>query len=295
MKKSYKKSTLYIILGSFLFFYATFKLFSAFSSSLFFSRPMRLNVVVYGPTTTYYSFDLKNNQNYNIRFDPEVKVDVPGAYGQYRIGSLGKLVQLEKNPDILKKAFSTTTTSFVQYYLYQKEDDIYYDAPEKSQIKPSLKSLILSSSNASFLDRVYLTGALMKVNDDFKKIQYRKEKNEALGDTLFQEDSFIKDSIGLLYNDEYREEHKSVQVLYRQNYKTARTISSLLEGNGIRVSDINRNTTINDCRIMISDEVPSQTAKDLSKYFFCPIVKGKTDVYDILFVLGDKEEEWKIN
>lgn len=295
MKKVQKYKALYVILIGFLLFYFFFKVLSLFSNSLFFSHPARMNVIVYGPSTTYYSLDSQDKQNYSIQFDPEVKVDVPGGYGQYRVGSLGKLVTLEKDPDIFKKAFSKTTTTFVHYYFYQNNDDIYYDEVIEEKIKPSLRNLLLSMSNASFLDRIYLTIILNNVSENYTKIRYQKETNDALNDVLFQDKSFIQDSIGLLYNNEYRGEKQSVQVLYRQNYNTANSISSLLEGNGIRVSDISKNTAINDCRVMIGEIEPSQTAEDISKYFSCPIVKGKTDVYDILFVLGEKEEEWEVH
>jgi hypothetical protein len=43
-----------------------------------------------------------------------------------------------------------------------------------------------------------------------------------------------------------------------------------------------------------SDEVESQTAYDLSVFFHCPIKKGNTDVYDIIFILGDVEKEWEV-
>src|SRR3989344_7470536 len=110
---------LYLVLLTFLLLYFVFKIITAVGQSLFISRPSRLNMIFYGPTTTFYSFDALDNQNYSIVFDPEVKLDVPGGYGQYRIGSLGKLVKLEQKPDITQKTFSTTTTSFVQYYFYQ--------------------------------------------------------------------------------------------------------------------------------------------------------------------------------
>jgi len=290
-----RHQALYIFLIAFLLFYLLYKLFSAFSASLFFNRPSRLNVVIYGPSTVYYSFDSQDKQNYRIQFDPEVKVDVPGGYGKYRVGSLGKLVKLEHNPEIFKKTFSITTTTFVHYYFYQNADEIYYEDVSEEKTKPSITQLLFFPSNASILDRIYLTVFLINNQDDnYKLIRYRKEKNEALQDVVFQDESFIRDSIGLLYNSQYRKEQQSIQVLYRQNYKTAESVSALFEGNGIRVSDIAKNTSINDCRVMVSDDL-SQTAKDLSKFFSCPIVKGETDVYDIIFVMGSKEEDWRVN
>lgn len=295
MKIIERRKVLYLFLIGFFLSYFFYKVISAFANSLFFIRPARMNVVIYGKETMYYSIDFQNKQNYRIQFDPEVKVDIPGGYGQYRVGSLGKLVKLEKNSDIFQKSFSITTTTFIHYVFYQNNDEIYYENTKDIK-KPTLNFLLFSSSNASLLDRIYLTAILFNTTDsNYKQIRYQKEKNEILDDVQFADKSFIRDSIGLLYNNDYRKEQKNTQIVYSQNYKTAQSISSLLEGNGIRVSDINKSSTINDCRVMIEDDIPSQTAKDISKYFSCPIVKGKTDVYDILFILGDREEEWKIN
>jgi len=296
MKKKANYRILYSLLVGFLLFYSFYKGAVSISGSLFFSHPARMNIVFYGPATRYYSIDARDKQNYSIQFDPEVKVDVPGGYGQYRIGSLGKLVSLEKDPEIIKKAFSATTTTFVHYYFYQNGEGIYYDNTQEEDVKPALKDLFFYSSNASFLDRIYLAFLLSNINENYNKIRYRKETEEGLNDVLFQEKSFIQDSIGLLYNNDYREEQQTVQVLYRQNYSTAESVSSLLEGNGIRVSDINKNTSINDCKVVIGegDEL-SRTAKDIARFFSCPIVIGKTDIYDILFVLGEKEGEWEVN
>jgi len=268
-----------------------------FSHSLFVSRPDRINFVMYGPHTRYYSIDTKTDRHYEISFPSDLKVDVPGGYGQYRIGSLGKLAKLDGNAHLLEKTFASTTTTFIHYYFFPESNEVYYGSDtEESTEKPSAFHVLFWSGNASVLDRLYLALLLIGEKDtQFNLISYRKETDNVLGDTIFQNDTFMKKSIGLLYQANYREDQASVQILYPHQYKTAARISTLLEGNGIRVSDVSLDIKRSDtCEVIYSSETATQTAQDISSYFTCPLVQGKTDVYDIIFVLGAREKDWEI-
>lgn len=284
----------YKVLIIFIVVYALLKLSLSFKASLFITRPARLNVLFYGNSSIYYSLDFRNNISYFIQFDPEIKVDVPGGYDRYKIGSLGKLIRLENKPDILSKTFSVTTNSFIHRYFYSPKDTLYYENSIHKRPKPSIKDILMLSGNASALDRLFLVFYIIgKHGDNFKELGYGKINNYELNDVDFKENSIIKNSAGLLYSDKYREEKQSVQVVYMSSYQTAVGISSLLEGNGIKVSDINKVVNSKVCKIIIEDK-PTETARDIASYFSCPIIKGKTDVYDIIFILGEKEVDWKI-
>lgn len=296
-KRKPKYLFFYIILSSFILGYLLYKGVTIFSHSLFASSPDRINIVMYGPQTRYYSIDTKTDRHYEISFPPDLKVDVPGGYGQYRIGSLGKLAKLDGNAHLLEKTFAATTTTFIHYYFFQESDEVYYGTEmEESPQKPSTINVLFWSGNASVLDRLYLALMLFGEKDtQFNMIRYRKETDNILGDTIFRNDSFMKKSIGLLYQSTYRDEQASVQILYPRQYKTAMRMSTLLEGNGIRVSDVSLDIDRSDtCEVIYSADVPSQTALDISSYFACPLVQGKTDVYDIIFVLGAREKDWEI-
>jgi len=297
MRPSSRTKTLYFIVGGFIFIYLLFKLIFVIGASLFFSSPDRLNILVYGPSAKYYSIDSRDKIHYVITFSPELKVDVPGGYGKYRTGSLGKLVSLEKNPDIFKKTFSVTTSTFVHFYFYKQNDEIYYeDKSESEKFGPSIATILTGSSNASIFDRIYIAGIfLFNKADSFNKINYSEEKNTALDNVIFKDKSFIKDSLGLLYGKSYRDEQKSLQIKYSKVYKTAKRLGAMLEGNGIRVSDITYEKNLPKCKIIEATSKNSNTAKDMSRYFNCPIEKGNTDVYDIIFVLGSLENTWEIN
>lgn len=296
MKKSRYK-LLYYSITLFVCCYLLYKLIYIYSHSLFTYKGDRINFVIYGAQTAYYSLDKQETRNYVMYFYPDLKMQIPGGYGSYRVGSLGKLAKLDNNPEILTRTFSIATTSFVHFYYYPNNEEVYYgrNIQKKSSV-PSIKNILFMPGNAGVFDRIYLAFWLMdKKDDDFKPIAYGSEKNKIHNDVFFQEDSFIKNSIGLMFQKQYRDEQKNIQLQYAKNYGVAERISSLLEGNGIRVNDItldmNRNT---QCKILENAEMFSRTATDISEYFGCHLQKGKTDVYDIIFVLGSVEKVWEL-
>ena len=139
----------------------------------------------------------------------------------------------------------------------------------------------------------------LRINQsNFTVIDYLEKTNKAKNDVVFQDESFKKESIGLLFQKKYRTEHKSIQILYKDGYLVAAQIASLLEGNGIRVNDISINLSDKkDCSVIEDLKVgqtSSSTASDIASYFDCVLVKGKTDVYDIIFVLGNIEKDWEV-
>ncbi len=288
---------IYIAVAIFIVIYFLFKLVQLFTSSLFFVDNSRINILFYGQETAYYSIDKKDARHYVMYFPADIKMQVPGGYGTYRVGSLGKLAKLDSNFELLKKTFSVGTTSFVTYYFYDDVDTVFYGntVPEERK-KPKISDIWFLKSNAGFFDKLYLTLTfLQKKKDEFYIIAYQEKENKALNDVFFQEESFIKNSIGLLYQSQYRDEQKSIQIQYATSYDVAQSVGSLLEGNGIRVSDISIDLEKNkNCIIIESSEVPSRTSQDLAAFFNCPIQKRKTDVYDIVFILGNEEKSWEI-
>ena len=288
---------LYYIIIVFVGFYILFKFYEIFAESLFITAPDRINILLYGPETYYYSLDRANNRDYAIAFQPDVKVDVPGGYGTYRVGSLGKLALLDDDPELIKNTFALTTTTFVHFVFLERNDEVYYGEKIPEIQKPSLKKILFSTSNASILDRLYLALILFDDKaDGYQLISFLEQKEEVFDDISFENELFFKDSIGLLFQETYRDEHESIQVLYPGKYATAQRISDLLEGNGIRVSDISYDISKHKtCEVVYSSDSKSHTARDIGSYFGCSVSPGKTDVYDILFLLGGVEEKWKVN
>ena len=104
---------IYIILAVLTVSYLVYKGIQVFNRSLFNQDKDRINLVVYGPETAFYSIDRSENRHYVMYFPPDLKMQVPGGYGNYRVGSLGKLAKLDENPEIFKKTFAFSTVASV--------------------------------------------------------------------------------------------------------------------------------------------------------------------------------------
>lgn len=288
----HKNKYLYIAIITFVLFYLIYQFTKSYTNSLFYTRKDRINIVVYGPYTAVYSFGIADKEDYLIPFMWNFKIDVPGGYGQYRVGSIGKLAKLDKNYALYKQSFSLASSSFVDYYFSVDNNDIYYDIPlpNKEELKLNGNTILFAKSNANFFDRLYIAGLVAsRERENFKVV------NDILS---FDQEEFTKNSLGLFFQRKFRDENKNVQLLYNANYNLAERLSALIEGNGIRVNDINKSEkALEKCRIVENDtgQESSATARQLSSFFGCKISKERIGgVYDIIFELGDVEEKWEI-
>ncbi|OGK37417.1 hypothetical protein A3F03_04205 [Candidatus Roizmanbacteria bacterium RIFCSPHIGHO2_12_FULL_41_11] len=288
----WRNRAIYIIFMVFFVAYFLYHLLKNFSHSLFFSKKDRLNFVIYGPYTAIYSLGLQDDQNYVIPFSPDFHIDVPGNYGDYRIGSLGKLAKLDNKPELLQKAFSYAASTLVDYYFYDNTDNLYYDLPKfaKGDIKLDVFKVLFFRSNTSIFDRLYLTLIIsQKDKDKFRIFNSMTYKNQ---------EEFSKNVLGLFYQKVFRTEKKNLQIIYGQNYHTANMINNLLEGSGVRVSDINLSTSQikpdEACVIVEEGKAFSLTAQSLAAFFGCQLKRSNPEVYDILFILNNTENEWNI-
>lgn len=263
-------------------------------NSLFVNHPDRINVVFYGEKTAFYSFGKTDNINYFTYMYPDFKMLIPGGYGYYRVGALGKLISLEKKPDLFIRGFSTVNSTFVNFYFYPPSDKIYYgDKNSSSVFFPSLSQIWFRASNTNLLDRVYiwLLFATAK-KSDFANLAADVVKNQQQK-KLVDESGLPKRYQGFFYQKTYRDEMKSVQIIYTKQYNSAVIISQILEGSGIRVVDISQgNKQPKVCVVSEEGSSLSQTAKDLAKFFHCDLIKAKTRVSDIILDLGNQEAAW---
>ena len=130
-------------------------------------------------------------------------------------------------------------------------------------------------------------------NHNFIKLNaFEKINNNK--DVVFDSERFAEEYNGLFFQHTYRDERKSVQILYTNNYNSADIIAKILESNGIRVVDISKtDKTDKNCRVFEKTKKYSITSKDISIYLNCKLVIGDTGISDITIFLGDKEELWK--
>jgi len=229
LHKNPKSSKLYILSGIFIIFAYLF--FKNITTSVFLKSKDRINVVFYGESTRFFSLS-KADVSYLLKFPTEIEVLVPGGYGNYRIGALGKLVSLEKNPEILKKTFSSTTSSLVDLYFYPVKTEIYYNEGSGGNF-PSTIEVLLSKSNGNTLDRLFLISKFLDKNiSDYKIITFAKKS--------FDLKMFQKNLQGNFYSKVFRKLGDNVQIIYDSSYLTAELFSQMIDGEGIRVVDLSQ-------------------------------------------------------
>ena len=281
---------IFIFLLICLFYY----LFKSVTSSVFLKGRDKINVVFYGEEARFYSLDRKN-VNYLLSFSNLVKVIVPGGYGQYKVGALGKLASLEKKPEIIGKTFSATTSSLVDLYFYQKKIIVYHENLNLKKA-PTFKEIFLRNSNANFIDKLILFYIFSTNNKESFQIIDLDPFETKGNDSEFDYNSFYKKFQGSFFQRIYRNFDINVQIVYTKSYKTAQLIGQMIEGEGIRVVDLsNQDVSLRGC-LLIADKNTTTTKafERLADFFKCKTRIGETSVSDIILELGDLEKEWEI-
>ena len=89
-----------------------------------------------------------------------------------------------------------------------------------------------------------------------------------------------------------RQEKATVQIIYSNNIENANLLSRIIEGQGIRVVDISYKSDLKTCYVIEDNDHSLKTADILTTSLSCRKKKAKTNPYDIILELGDKEKEW---
>lgn len=286
----------YIIISAIVSLVLVVMFVRSITHSLFFSRSDRINVLFYQDKPIYYSLGVADTTDYMVSIAPDAQLQIPGGYGTYRAGALGKLVNLEKKPDLYKRTFSYTTSTMLNYYFYPKTASISFgtDGYKLAQ-KPSLKQILFSSTNAGWLDRLYLAFLFSQKPIQHITVMDFKTIKDKQGDLIFPTEEFSKQYQAYLYQKEYRDEQKTIQIRYATHYSSALALSAILEGSGMRVSDISQqDQSQKRCIIMDSSKSFSQTALALSSFIPCNLEKKDTGIYNIIIELGEKEGDWEV-
>ncbi|MCS6956678.1 MAG: hypothetical protein NZM02_02425 [Patescibacteria group bacterium] len=275
------------IIFIFFFFILFFILFKELQNSVFLKKKERINILFYGENVKYLSLS-SLGINYLLEIPVKTKILVPGGYGFYKVGALGKLASLEKKPEIIERAFSGATSSFVDLYFYS-DDKVYYSDSKKESFFSKINFLFFSSSNANFLDRLFLFFKIInKKQSDYKIIKIDFDP--------FDQEKFNEKYQGIFYKKNYREKKPSLQIIYEKSYSTAYFLSQIINGEGIRVIDLSfedNNQKMSHCQI-ITKKIDN-ISKDLADYFNCQIKKGNPLISDIILKLNSLENQWLIN
>ncbi len=268
----------------FLFLFLIYWLIKNLTTSVFLKNKERINVVFYSKNTTFFSLS-QHDVNYLFSFPSSAEVLVPGGYGNYKVGALGKLVSLEDKPVLLKKVFSGATSSFIDLYFYPVKTEIYYDNFDSPNF-PGFSEVFLSKSNANFIDRLFLLGKLFDRNQSNYKII-------SLTKALFDQSQFGRDFQGSFYKKSYRNIGTNVQIIYTKSYSTANFLSQIIDGEGIKVVDISQSDSDTaNCRI-IAKKI-DVVGRALSDFFGCPVKTGETTISDIILEVGSLEKDWAV-
>lgn len=265
-------------------------------NSLFFSQQDRIQILLYGKNTSVISLGLHDNVFYRSEFPADLKITIPGGYGFYRVGAIGKLQSLQNDMQLAQRSFSYASGAMIHYYFFIPDGTIFYGSNTNDTSPLANAQLFLTgTSNAQFLDRIFL-------------LLFFMQKKEALWKDLTvssfsKNDEIYLDQIGMMkkwqgyfFDSTLRRENASIQLEYDQSYDAVQNIASLLDGSGIRVSDMSQRTNKDPlCTITTGKNavVVQSTVQALRSFFHCAVNTGDTGIYDILFSIGNLEKDWK--
>lgn len=284
-----------------LFLYLGLVMLRSFRGSAIISRPDRINLGMYGNEAVLLSFGLEDGVNYIVSLSHEHKITIPGGYGEYRFGSLGKLVMLQKDSRIMQRAFSSMISAYTNYFIMPRNPDVYQkidtENPEYSRVT-IIKQLFSGKniSNMNVIDRVYIAFLVAKRRQqDYVVLRSSVRRDAKDGDRIFSEKSFQKKYKGFFYHQSFREEAKEVQIVY-SNYTSAQTLSRIIEGQGIRVVDLAEIEEKNSHCILRIDKNSTKplksisTVRFLSREFNCIVIEDDTRGADIVIIPGEDVE-----
>lgn len=254
----------------------------------------------YNAHPTVYSFGLQDGLVYAFAFSPEWELQVPGCYGTYKVGGVGKLSGYDQRPVLFQHSFSAMSNSMVTHYFYDPAalKTIYFaESNNPVEIfRPTTLEILRYSSTMSWLDRLYIALLFFKTPSNrvntITDVPITKNKDAvALDETRFR-----TRFQGLLFDEQLRREKRSIQLIYTKNYNGAETVSHILEGSGARVVDITdvQSVRTQKCVVIEETEPFSQTGQYIARFFHCDLQKGKTDIYDTILQLGEIEKQWEV-
>lgn len=300
-----KRNNIFIIVTIvFLLTYSLVVFARSLKESLLLNARDRINIVFYGEESMVVSFGITDNVNYIVTFDNKDKVTVPGGYGRYPIGALGRLTEVEKDKKIIQKSFSSMISGYVDFYIVPKKNTIYSDEKmhQKSDrpeyVRRDLIARIFSQkefTNITFLDKLLAASLIARRRQQdfiFLKTCTSETEND---ETLYSEKNFLKKYKGFFYHQSLREESEDVKIVY-STYKSAVILSRVIEGQGIRIVDLalNKEDLTQRCVIIYDEKKRSKTIYYLSQRFGCKVQKGSVEGADIIMILGkDLEKNWE--
>lgn len=300
-RPSWQTALIYAVVGL-IGVYLLIVMFRSVKASAVLDKQDRINIVFYGEEAVLLSLGLSDDVHYIVSFSHGDKVTVPGGYGRYLVGSLAKLAELEKDPDLMSRTFGSMASAYVNYYVMPKDSDVF-EKPDTDTPAFDAREFVgrLFSrgyeTNASFVDKIYLATQLANLREqDFVVLRSISQQNEE-GELEFSERRFLKKYKGFFFQQSLRQEGLEVQFLY-DLYPSAVALSRIIEGQGIRVVDLsekNEDQNVRQrCIVKEAATQQSKTAFYIQKRLGCVYTKGDVEGADIQITMGDElSQEWK--
>lgn len=276
--------------------YLGYIIYRGYSKSLFATHQSRITTVFFTQSGVELISYGDDGIHYKVKVPAEVKLRVPGGYGIYKAGAIHRLAELEKKPYILHEVGTYFASSFIDGYVVPSTESLPGGGI-------SLASLILKSqSSFSTLDKLFIAWLAFNTEDEsIKEIDiFTKEESQ---DLLLDYKDLQKSLQGILYHREFRDEGKTVKILYLQSGQAGEALAAILEGSGIRVGDIGYTTQIDHaneerCVVYESAQTHSLAALKIASYFECDLrseSKSEASGYDILLVMPKGfEAKWDL-
>ncbi len=257
----------------------------SYHSSLFALDRNRILVGIWlGDQAYVLSLPKESGQYHVLWYPPSQEVTIPGGLKKYKLGALAKVAHLESDLRLYTKAMSQLSGIPLDRTLYKDTEEVYYDDPQTeksvSEVSSNIKSSLWTLKGASFWDKLFL----------YQKIGTMRSSNTELYIKLKPDKVNLFDRI-------FRNEKRLVQMTYPDTAGTAMFLSRLLEGIGIRVSDIGAYNGAVSKTCIVTEKTGSRTktAAYITEYFGCQYQNGDTGLYEIQFTLGsDTIGEWRL-
>lgn len=301
-RKTWSINTFVYIFVGFLIVYGLFAAIRSLRQSIILDARDRVNVIFYNSNPLFLSFGLTDEVNYIMSPQHDLIVQVPGGYGQYPAGSVGRLADIERKPELIQRAFSSSISGYTDYYVTPKKHEVYeHSQSEETEYKKvKLIQQLFSpnnNSNMNFFDKIFIGISIARNRQsDYVELKPVEKPGEGVDSSVaFYEKGFQKKYKGFFFHQSLREEALSTKILYYSD-SAAVTLSRIIEGEGIRVVDLSKLDDVGKERCVIQHNLDkkTKTVQFLSKQFQCRVEKGEIEGADIIMILGEGlENEWK--
>lgn len=240
----------------------------------------RLNFVLLTSQNQIFVLSLEGQEGLVLTLAASEKVNVPRGFGEYELGKVYGLGELEKRGgQLLQETVGEVLQAPVfGYFSYPQ------NLSEKSWEKPK-----------SFLEKIFWEAFWGRVKTNLKKqdlalLYWRASR---LNEDLCRVKKTSGPTENLFQDRRLREESLSIEILNATNHNgLAQQAAQFLEkvgGRVVRTADAKQE---GNCRILVRRKAQNYTSQWLSRIFQCPLQESESSLRaDLVLILG--ENYWK--